>query len=240
MSHPRPIHPRMFVALVIACLVVLGVACESKSEAGSGEGGENEAATGAPESEGASEAAAGGTETAEGDESSGEAPSKASAFDGETRAETLPGLAFEVPAEWENIPPSSPMRKAQFKLPGDTDEPSLAVFRFPGGGGTRQANIDRWLGQFQIDGAPATAETAEIETFEVGDLTVTTVYVSGTYVAAMRPGAPQKMNESGYRMLAAIIEGSGDAYYFKATGPEATVKGWEPGFEHLVRSATIP
>lgn len=232
---------------MLACLsLVAFVACESKSEAkGGGEekgaAAEGEGPEGAATSgESAAGAASEGTDEGAGGESAGGA-APASAFDGETRPESIPDLAFEVPAEWENIPPTSPMRVAQFKLPGDTDKPSLAVFRFAGGGGTRQANIDRWVGQFQLEGGTAATEAdADVATFQVGDLTVTTVYLAGTYVAAMRPGAPQAYNEAGWRMLAAIVEGSGDAFYFKAVGPEATVAGWQPGFDHMLRTVAKP
>jgi hypothetical protein len=44
------------------------------------------------------------------------------------------------------------------------------------------------------------------------------------------PGAEEKHDDADQRMLAAIVEGSGDPFYFKAVGPRATMDVWAAAF----------
>jgi hypothetical protein len=219
---------RLLMLCAIAALVCLS-ACEAKTdeapEKKSGEAAEGETK---PKAEAAGEAEPGDS-------------AKPPLYTGELRAETLPDLAFEVPVDWVAAPPANQMRVGEFKLPGDTDKASLVIFRFAGGAGTRQANIDRWLGQFQLEGGTAATEAdATIESYEVNELAVTSLEVAGTYVASMRPGAPAAHNEANWAMFAAIVEGSGDAFYFKAVGPAAKIDEWRPGIERMLLSLSKP
>ncbi|MGH7340579.1 MAG: hypothetical protein ACREKH_08835, partial [Candidatus Rokuibacteriota bacterium] len=55
------------------------------------------------------------------------------------------GLSFAVPAAWVPGPPSSGMRRAQYRLPAlapETQDGECALFHFPGQGGSVQANLD--------------------------------------------------------------------------------------------------
>ena len=84
------------------------------------------------------------------------------------------------------------MRVAQYKLPkaaGDTEDASLVLYYFgQGQGGSTAANIERWVGQMkQADGSAV--KDAKEEHFEANGLKVTTVDVSGTYVAETAPGS---------------------------------------------------
>src|SRR5262245_52180634 len=61
-------------------------------------------------------------------------------------------FTFKRPPAWEWIETSSAMRKAQLKvLSADKKESAEVVFYYFGqaGGGGTQANVDRWLSQFQ-------------------------------------------------------------------------------------------
>lgn len=152
---------------------------------------------------------------------------------GETVAETLPGLAFSLPKEWEKGTPSSSMRMAQWVLPGPGGDGELVVFRFPGGAGGIEANVSRWKGQFQAPEGKTIDDVTITKTIEAGGLKTTFVDVSGTYIAAVTPGADEKHNDADQRMLAAIVEGSGDPFYFKAVGPRATMDVWAAAFETM-------
>src|SRR5579864_803219 len=66
-------------------------------------------------------------------------------------------LKYTAPAGWTSKTPSSSMRVAEFVLPradGDKDDASLVVYFFSAtGGGSVQANVDRWISQMaQPDG----------------------------------------------------------------------------------------
>src|SRR5678816_185369 len=138
-------------------------------------------------------------------------------------------LKFTVPAGWVEEPRSSSMRVAQYKLPkvtGDSEDASLVVYYFgQGQGGSTAANVERWVGQMkQADGNAA--RDAKEEHFETNGLKVTTVDVSGTYVAETAPGSGTFHNNAGYRLRAAVVETANGSYYVKLVGPEKTIAQW--------------
>jgi len=142
-------------------------------------------------------------------------------------------LKFTAPAGWVSETPSSAMRKAQYRLPrveGDPEDGELGVFYFRGGGGGVQANIDRWISQFsKADGSPAT-DIAKVTKRQSHGMPLTIVEVSGTYMSAMGPMLAEKKTKPNFRMLAAVAEVSGGAWFFKLTGPSKTIDQWEKSF----------
>jgi hypothetical protein len=156
---------------------------------------------------------------------------------GKTRDESVPGLSFKVPEEWAKKPGSSPMRLAEYTLPGPGGEAELAVYRFAGGGGDAKSNVHRWRTQFaKADGTPLGDDDGEVQEVTRGALKLTLVDLQGTYVAQVTPGAPERYSDPNYRMLAAIVEGAGDPFFFKAVGPEATLAAWKPAFVQMTET----
>lgn len=151
-------------------------------------------------------------------------------------------LRFTPPAEWFAEPPSSTMRVAQYLLPrvaGDVEDAELVVFYFGGGGGTVEANLERWTNQMlQPDGTPS-AEVATTTSFQVGDLPVTLLDVPGTFAAEVRPGSRMRYHKPGFRLLAAVVETPGGPYFFKLTGPDRTVRRWADSFEATIETARL-
>ena len=142
-------------------------------------------------------------------------------------------LKFTVPAGWVEEERSSSMRVAQYKLPkaaADTEDASLVLYYFgQGQGGSTAANIERWVGQMkQADGSAV--KDAKEERFETNGLKVTTVDVSGTYVAETAPGSGTFHNKPGYRLRAASGETPNGSYFVKLVGPEKTVTQWNESF----------
>ena len=136
-------------------------------------------------------------------------------------------LTFTAPAAWHTRPAASSMRVAEFVVPhapGDAEDAELIVYFFgASSGGGAQANIDRWIGQMQQPDGSASKDKARRDAQTINGLKVTTVDVSGTYVAEMRPGAAEHHNNPGYRLRAAVVETPGGAYYIKMTGPAQTM-----------------
>ncbi len=156
-----------------------------------------------------------------------------------TAHQTNAGLKFTAPAGWLQETPTSSMRQAQYRLPrveGDPEDAEMVVFFFQGQGGSVQANIDRWIGQFsKSDGTPA-ADMARVTRREAHGIPLTIVDVSGTYSGAagrMMTEAALKLN---FRMLAAVAETSSGPYFFKFTGPAKTVAKWEASFVSFLES----
>lgn len=145
------------------------------------------------------------------------------------RAERIRDLVMDVPAPWVRVEPRSALRLAEFRLPGEQGELELAIFRFPGGAGTIEANFDRWRGQIEGFETPA-------PTLTVGPLTITRLDLTGTFVAAVRPGSPERQRTPDQRLLAAVIDGSGDPYYLKCVGPAVLVERWIEDIETALQS----
>jgi hypothetical protein len=149
------------------------------------------------------------------------------------------GLQFAAPSDWIAETPISSNRRAQYKLPramGDSEDAEMAVYYFPGGGGTPQANVDRWLSQFtKADGSPA-ADSAKVVKKTIGAIPVTLVDVSGTFVGSMMMMQQASKPKTHFRMLAAIAETKDGPWFFKLTGPENTIKKYQSGFDAFVNS----
>lgn len=149
------------------------------------------------------------------------------------------GLKYIAPADWIPEKPTSSMRQAQFRLPkvaGDPEDAELAVFFFQGGGGGVQMNIDRWIGQFtKGDGSPAN-DVAKTTKKEIHGIPVTTVDVTGTYMAGMGPMLAETKAKTNFRMLAAVAEASSGPWFFKLTGPAKTIAKWEASFNAFLET----
>jgi hypothetical protein len=148
-------------------------------------------------------------------------------------------LKFTVPAGWVEEERTSSMRVAQYRLPKaatDTEDASLVLYYFgQGQGGTAAANVERWAGQMkQADGSAA--KDAKEEHFETNGLKVTTVDVSGTYVAETASGSGTFHNKPGYRLRAAVVETPNGSYFVKLVGPEKTVMQWNDSFLSYIKS----
>jgi hypothetical protein len=134
-------------------------------------------------------------------------------------------LQFTAPPAWKSRPSASAMRVAEFVVPrvaGDSEDGEVIVYFFGGAGGSVDANIARWVGQFQTaSGAPVKTPTRTSST--VRSLKITEVDVSGTYIAEVRPGSAERFNKPDFRMRAAVIETPNGPYFVKFTGPARTV-----------------
>src|SRR5215210_9316289 len=97
------------------------------------------------------------------------------------------GFTFSRPAEWQWVPVTSQMRKAQLKVPGAAGKEAADVtfFHFGTGmGGDLQATAQRWLAQFESrEGA------SKIEWKDLGGRKAAIVSTEGTFKSGM-PGSP--------------------------------------------------
>jgi hypothetical protein len=138
------------------------------------------------------------------------------------------------PPAFKRVPPSNPMRKASYVVPratGDAEDGELAVFYFgPGQGGGIDANVDRWVKQF-ADAKPSDVKRADREANGLRQHTVE--LESGTFSSGMAMGGSGKPKPN-YGLLGGIVEAPSGAYFFKLTGPSATVKQAKAQFYQLL------
>jgi hypothetical protein len=132
------------------------------------------------------------------------------------------------------------MRAATYTVPrsgGDAEDGEVAVFYFgPGQGGSVDANVKRWIGQFTAPGGGPADKLAKVSKADAKGLPVTRIDLTGTYKPAggpmMQAGAPKP----GYRLLGAIVEGPQGAVFFKFTGPAKTIAAHQAAFEGMIGS----
>jgi hypothetical protein len=144
----------------------------------------------------------------------------------------LPGATIDRPAGWVFGQPSSSMRLAEAEIPGPDGPALLTVFFFgAGGGGGVDANLQRWAGQVEPDDGAAPVRGG----FTVDGFTVSTIEVEGTLLpSGMGTGPTEPV--PGSKLVGAVIEGPGGPWFFKITGPEATVSAAAPAFDAMLRS----
>lgn len=145
---------------------------------------------------------------------------------GDLQADNEPAaIEWTVPAAWRVMPNPSAMRLATYAVPRAPGDPADADVSVSRAGGEVSSNIERWAGQF------AGAEAPRPRSHGVRGLEVTLVELEGVYTNGMSPGArPQP----GWALLAAIVKTPGMPYFFKMTGPVATVHAARAAFNAMV------
>lgn len=142
------------------------------------------------------------------------------------------GLAFKFDAPWAEIQSTGMFRAGTLaaKVEG-AEKPVEAVFYSfpgPGGGGDTEANVKRWLGQFQ--GTPESKR----EELDAGDKKITLVTATGTYNDGPPMGA--KTPRENYTLLAAIVPAGESNIFVKLTGPKDAVAKLAEGFKKMILS----
>ena len=137
-----------------------------------------------------------------------------------------PALVWKMPAGWQDAANPNAMRLATYHAPGGVE---VAVSR---AGGSTEANIQRWIAQFDGVGHEGRVERT------VRGLHVVTVEVAGTYAGGgMAMGAPAEPKPD-WAMVGSIVETRSPSYFFKMTGPAAAVRAARPVFDRFIDGVT--
>tara|TARA_B100002003_G_C13983405_1_gene475464 strand:+ start:284 stop:904 length:621 start_codon:yes stop_codon:yes gene_type:complete len=143
-------------------------------------------------------------------------------------------LTVTVDEGWIQEAPSSSMRLTQFRLPASErgiDDAELAVFSSIGG--SVQDNLSRWFDQFSQPDGSDSQEKARVQEFSVNEMSTTIADLTGTFTGGGMPMS-QPVEKKDYRLLAAIVVGASDVYYFKLVGPDKTVERWATSFGEFI------
>lgn len=130
-----------------------------------------------------------------------------------------PPLTFRFPMSWRMSKPTSGMRLAQFQTAGTASLSGVVYWFGDGKGGTVAQNMARWIGQFETEAAPADPEPIAV----ADGIRATTLDISGTYVASVRPGSPDKVNQPDQRMLGTVLEVPQGPVFIKLVGDRQAV-----------------
>jgi hypothetical protein len=143
------------------------------------------------------------------------------------------GVRWKVPANWKSEA-QRPMRLDTYTVAPGAE---CGVYYFGAGqGGSVEANVDRWVGQFlQADGK-ASKSAAKIMKRSVHELPVTTVDISGAYTGMGGPAVQAGPAVAGYRLLGAIVEGPQGSIFFKFVGPAKTIAQNRTAFDEMIAS----
>jgi hypothetical protein len=148
----------------------------------------------------------------------------------------IDGLKSKTPDGWKTSKPANEMQRAVFTLPkveGDPEDATVTVYFFgAGGGGGIDANVKRWKELFK---APA-GDKAKVEKIKVGDVDVTTVDVSGTYLSRPRPGDPNVTEKPDFRLVGVYFGSKNGPYYMRFVGPAKTVEKNKSGFDEWLKN----
>lgn len=148
------------------------------------------------------------------------------------RASAKPAkVTWQKPAAWKTVDHPSRMRKATYEIPG-VDGAAAATLSVTRVGGSVQANIARWEGQFE--GSPKGTRTER----KANGVRIHIVQIDGTFKGGGMPGAPATEKQKAWSMLSAIAEADRANYFFKMTGPKKTVDAARGDFDVLLGSFT--
>jgi len=146
---------------------------------------------------------------------------------------SVAGLTWGVPGRWTKAP-DRPMRVATYTIPapageGEGAECSVSYFGRDQGG-LLDANIDRWVGQFEVNDGPTKSSRV------VNGLTVTLVKIGGAYLNPSGPMMQSMGRKEGFRLLGAIVAGPEGSVFFKMVGPAKTIAASEAEFDAMIGS----
>ena len=147
------------------------------------------------------------------------------------------GFSLAAPEGWKRVQPKSSIVETEFSIPSEGEGLQPGRMTVMGAGGSVQANVDRWYGQFAQPDGSDTKSKATAKKIKLAGCDVTIVDISGTYKDA--PAGPfaggKAVDRPDYRMLAAIVETPDRGNYFlKFYGPGKTVAKHADGFRTMV------
>lgn len=127
------------------------------------------------------------------------------------------------------------MRAAEYRIPragGDTEDGECFVITFgPGQGGSVDENFDRWVKQLE-----PTTSGVDKSSRTVNGMNVWRIEVAGTYTPMAMPMIPTTAPHAGYRLIGDIVDAPSGMWFFKMTGPDATVKAAGKELDKLIDS----
>ena len=152
----------------------------------------------------------------------------------------IAGMKSKTPAGWKEEEPSSTMRLTQFKLPraeGDPEDAELIVFRFPGGSGTAEQNLQRQRAKFKPAAGKDKVEE-KLDKIKVGTTEAPYQDLTGTLLSKFPPNAPNaKVTEkANYRQLYVILLTDKGDFYPVLVGPAKTVEKHKKDFEDWLKN----
>lgn len=154
-------------------------------------------------------------------------------------------LVMSAPASWKKLQPKSSIVQYEFSAPADAPaDQDTARITIMQAGGSIEANIERWYGQFEQPDGKATKDKAKTEKFEAAGQTVHWVDIPGTFKDTMGGGpfaGGRTVKRDNYRMLGAIIVTPDQRQIFiKMTGSRDLLDKLSEDFKASLKNLQTP
>ncbi|MFK7766081.1 MAG: hypothetical protein AB8B55_02480 [Mariniblastus sp.] len=149
-------------------------------------------------------------------------------------------VKFSATGTWKSVKPKIGMIAAEMQIPKVGEDENNGRLTVMAAGGSVEANITRWRGQFAQPDGSDTADKTKTEKMEIAGQTVHMVDISGTFMDS--PGGPRgaKIERANYRMMAAIVETADYGKLFiKLYGPKATIDKNADHFKAMIKSMEV-
>ena len=125
-------------------------------------------------------------------------------------------------------------------LEPERGDAELVVFYFgPNQGGDPMANAQRWAGQFEQPDGASSLDVMQVTTVDDARVPVQIVELTGTYDGGMTMTEAPPEKKPNWMLLGGIAQGPDAPWFFKFTGPEATVRAARDDFLALMRSVHV-
>ncbi len=148
-------------------------------------------------------------------------------------------ISLTAPKGWVAKQPRVKFIDHEFSVPATEGDSTDGRVTIMGAGGSIDANVTRWIGQFQQPDGSSTKDKATIKKLSIDGNTIHFVDISGTFRDQRGPFAPATLRKD-YRMLAIIIPTEKRGQYFvKLYGPKKTVAANAASFDTLIKSIKV-
>jgi len=154
----------------------------------------------------------------------------------------ITGFMAELPEGWTKTQPASNMRLGQAALAraaGDNADGELALFHFPGTGGSSMANLERWESQMTGPNGEPGKSVAKTDSMRLDNgILVITIDITGTLLPSTMGTGPTT-EQPNYRMLASVLETPAGNYFVKLTGPKNTIAAHSDKYRAFLKRAKL-
>lgn len=133
-------------------------------------------------------------------------------------------IAWTPASQWKTLPPTQ-FRKGNYLYSDNAGSAEITVTAFPGDTGGLLANANRWLRQ---------ASLPEIGQDQLDKVTVE-INLDNQATAYVLDLKDAEKAETSNRVYAAVIPYQGQSWFFKMSGPFATVRSQIPAFSAFLR-----
>jgi hypothetical protein len=140
---------------------------------------------------------------------------------------------FEVPKSWQQRPPASAMRKAEFAIADGQKQAVVTLIDFPTNAGPMIAdpleNVNRWRVEVGLPETTKEALDQEAEKMEVGGQ-------PATYVRLVPDANKPEQSQADRATLAAMVTSGDRIWFVKMTGNREVVAAQEDEFKSFLKS----